>query len=251
MSYINKALQKAREEKKLPYTAYEPIISAPKDNGKKSKKLFAVLILILALWMAGVFAFWVGIKSPKAPAAAPKPSVFRPEVAVPDKPQPVEASATDIQTVEIAAAQENEPAEIKPDRQKDDPKELYARALKNHREGHLLKAKELYKKVIKLEPRNIEALNNLGVVYMNLNVHKWAIIRLNDALKIKPDYADALYNLACIYAREHDAAKSVGYLKKAIGCNPDVRKWVKEDKDLQALADLPEFRKLMENNEKR
>ena len=31
---------------------------------------------------------------------------------------------------------------------------------------------------------------------MKKKVHKWAIIRLNDALKVKHDYPDAHYNLA-------------------------------------------------------
>jgi tetratricopeptide (TPR) repeat protein len=250
MSYINKALQKAREEKKLPYPAYEPIISVPKDNGAKSNKRLAVLILILVLWMAGVVAFWFGATSLKAPAA-PKQLVSRPGVVIPEEPQRTEISATAVKAASIATTQENEPTEIKPEGQNDDAKKLYAQALKHHRQGNLQKAKELYKKVIKLDPRNVDALNNLGVVYMNLNVHKWAVIRFNDALKLKPDYADALYNLACLYARNHDAEKSVSYLKKAVGYNSDVRKWVKEDKDLQVLADLPEFQKLMENDEKR
>mgnify|MGYP000935356939 FL=1 len=250
MSYINKALQKAREEKKIPYATYEPTVSVPRETGKKSKTFFAFLIVAVVVWIAGVFIFWYGPAQKKAPAAAPKQPMSRPEVAVTESPV-TQTIAPEVTQKDIAAAREPGPVEVKPDREKDDPQTLYAQALKHHRQGDLRKAKELYKKVIRLEPRNIEALNNLGVVYMNLNVHQWAIIRLHDALKIKPNYADALYNLACIYAREHDAAKSVGYLKKAIGCNPDVRKWVKEDKDLQALADLPEFRKLMENNEKR
>jgi tetratricopeptide (TPR) repeat protein len=250
MSYINKALQKAREEQKLPYPAYEPIISSPEDNGKKSNKRFAVLILILALGIGGVFALWFEATSPKAPAA-PKQPASRPEAAEAEKPQRAEASAADVKAPVVAATQKNDPADIPPKGQKDDAKALYVQALENHRRGNLQKAKELYKKVIKQEPRNIEALNNLGVVYMNLNVHKWAVIRLNDALKIKPDYADALYNLACLYAREHNLGKSVDYLKKAVGYNPNLKKWVKEDKDLQVLADLPEFRKLLENDEKR
>jgi len=140
------------------------------------------------------------------------------------------------------------PVKTEPEKAKEDTKNLYAEALRHQREGHLQKAKELYKKVIKLDPQNIEALNNLGVVYMDSKVYKWATIRLKDALRIKPDYADAHYNLACLYARQNDTAQSIRYLKKAVGYNPDVRRWAKNDKDLQILADLPEFKKLVEKN---
>ena len=95
-------------------------------------------------------------------------------------------------------------------------KALYAQALKKHQEGNLDEAKKLYKQVIKIDPNNVQALNNLGVVYMKKKVYKWAIIRLNDALKIKPDYADAHYNLACVYAKTNDTESSLLRLKDAI-----------------------------------
>jgi len=48
---------------------------------------------------------------------------------------------------------------------------------------------------------------------MKKKVYKWAIIRLNDALRIKYDYPDAHYNLACIYAQNNDLSRSISYLK--------------------------------------
>ena len=36
------------------------------------------------------------------------------------------------------------------------------------------------------------------------------------------------------------------YLKNAIRFNPEVRKWAENDSDLKVLADLPEFKKLLE-----
>ena len=129
----------------------------------------------------------------------------------------------------------------------DESRRLYAQALRKHQEGDLEEAKKLYKKVIKNDPRNIEALNNLGVVYMEKKVHKWAIIRLNDALKVKYNYPDAHYNLACIYAQQNDSEKSLAYLKNAIRYNPEVKKWAENDGDLKVMADLPEFKKLLES----
>ena len=128
-----------------------------------------------------------------------------------------------------------------------DAKALYAQALKKHQEGNLDEAKKLYKQVIKIDPNNVQALNNLGVVYMKKKVYKWAIIRLNDALKIKPDYADAHYNLACVYAKTNDTESSLLRLKDAIDLNPEVKKWVKNDRDLDNISNLSGYKKLMEN----
>ncbi|MDM7985944.1 MAG: tetratricopeptide repeat protein [Smithella sp.] len=127
-----------------------------------------------------------------------------------------------------------------------DVQALYAQALKKHQAGDLREAKELYKKVIKMDPHNVQALNNLGVVYMKQKVYKWAEIRLNDALKIKPDYADAHYNLACVYAKTNDTQNSIHRLKDAVKLNPDVKNWVKTDRDLDNVSALPEYQKLME-----
>ena len=130
-----------------------------------------------------------------------------------------------------------------------DAKALYAEALKQHQEGNLDEAKKLYKQVIKIDPNNVQALNNLGVVYMKKKVYKWAIIRLNDALKIKPDYADAHYNLACVYAKTNDAENSLLRLKEAIDLNPEIKTWVKNDRDLQNITNLSGYKKLMENHQ--
>ena len=148
------------------------------------------------------------------------------------------APGTGTQTV----AQEKVPKQDK----NADVRALYAQALKKHQAGDLREAKELYKKVIKMDPQNVQALNNLGVVYMKQKVYKWATIRLNDALKIKPDYADAHYNLACVYAKTNDTQNSIHRLKDAVKLNPDVKNWVKTDRDLDNVSALPEYQKLME-----
>jgi len=92
----------------------------------------------------------------------------------------------------------------------------------------------------------MQALNNLGVIYMSQKRYKWAIMRFNNALDIKHDYVDAHYNLACLYAQKNDIHQSMFYLKNAIKFNPEAGQWAKDDGDLKALANLPEFKKLME-----
>ena len=125
-------------------------------------------------------------------------------------------------------------------------KSLFAQALQKHREGKLEEAKKLYRKVVKIDQYNVQAFNNLGVIYMGEKNYKRAIIRFNNALDIKHDYVDAHYNLACLYAQKKDVPQSLFYLKNAIEFNPEVRNWAKNDGDLKALANLPDFKKLVE-----
>jgi len=245
MSYINDALLKAQKEKKSPYAAYETILSASGKNiNRPRKRLFLTGILIFLFWMAGIIVllYWHGEK--KMPAAAPL-RVLSVQNVVPAKPQIVKKTITDNKN-ETGLNKKIISAKVKAGQEFADSRILYEQAIKNQREGHLEEAKRLYRKIIKIDPRNIQALNNLGVIYMNKKSYKWAIIRLNDAIKVKYNYPDAHYNLACLYAQKNDAARSLSYLRNAIGFNPEVRKWAKDDGDLKVWADLPEFKKLLE-----
>ncbi len=246
MSYINDALLKAQKEKKSPYAAYETILSTSgKKINRPRKMLFLIGILIFFFWMTEIIVLLYWREEKKMPALKPL-SVSHVQSVVPAKPQVVKETITDNKN-ETGLSTKTVFAEIKTGQKIIDSKILYAQAIKAQQEGHLEEAKRLYKKVIKIDPRNIRALNNLGVIYMNKKLYKGAIICLNDALKVKHDYPDAHYNLACLYAQKNDAARSLSYLKNAISFNPEARKWAKDDGDLKVWADLPEFKKLLEN----
>lgn len=245
MSYINDALRKAQKDNKSPYAAYEPIVSASGKKINEPGKWLPMAGILIFLICAAVITVLLYRPEKKMPVKAPL-IVANAQIVAPLAPTAVK---------KISAENKNEPVlktkkveeknAVKP--KNADSKMLYAQAFQKHQEGKLEEAKKLYKKVIKNDPRNVEALNNLGVVYMKKKVHKWAIIRLNDALKVQHDYPDAHYNLACIYAQQNDTGKSLAYLKNAIRFNPEVRKWAGNDNDLKVLADLPEFKKLLEN----
>jgi tetratricopeptide (TPR) repeat protein len=87
------------------------------------------------------------------------------------------------------------------------------------------------------------------VIYMSQRNYKKAITCFHDALNIKHDYVDAHYNLACLYAQKKDTQQSLFYLKNAIEFSPQARQWAKSDSDLKVLADLPEFKNLVEKRE--
>jgi len=244
MSYINDALRKAQKDKKSPYAAYETIVSASgKKFNKPRKWKYIAGILIFLFCAVVIFSLLHRPEDKKIPANTLM--VSNEQFVVPlVKPAVEEPPAATKKEASLTIKKDEAKNKVRPEIA--DAKKLYAQALKKHQEGNLEEAKELYKKVVKIDPRNVEALNNLGVVYMKKKVHKWAIIRLNDALKVKYDYPDAHYNLACIYAQQNDTNKSLAYLKNAIRFNPEVRKWAENDNDMKVLVHLPEFKKLME-----
>lgn len=246
MSYINDALRKAQKDKESPYAAYEKIVTASGEKINKPYRWFrAVGILIFLICAAGIIILLNRPADKKMPSqeslnvseaqiAVPLAEPVGKKIAVENKKEPA------LKTINKAGEKNTVKTETA------ESKKLYAQAFQEHQEGNLDEAKHLYKKVIRIDPQNTQALNNLGVIYMKKKVHKWAIIRLQDALKVKYAYPDAHYNLACIYAQQNDTKRSLSYLKNAIRFNPQVRQWAASDNDLKVLADLPEFKKLME-----
>src|SRR5262249_2748234 len=61
--------------------------------------------------------------------------------------------------------------------------------------GHREQAVERYRQVVELEPRFVEAWNNVGIVLCELGQYEDAVAALRTALEINPNYADAHYSL--------------------------------------------------------
>jgi len=275
MSYINDALHKVQKEKESPYASYGHVFSAQIEKpGGGRKKVFVAGFVIILFLAAGLAAWFYWPDNPQTPRMAPPaqhldalavlPAPGTPAVVIPKPPVDATAATRAVSPRPVAEEKVSAPGKVPELEVKEksrnaaipeprphqealpgpapaDAGKLYARALQAQREGRLEDAKELYKKVIQKEPRHLQALNNLGVVYLKMKRYKWAIIRFNDALNVKRDYADAHYNLACLYAQKNDTKQSIFYLKNAVDSNPEVRQWASQDEDLKNLAGLPEF----------
>lgn len=289
MSYINEALHKVQKEKESPYASYgEIVLAADKKPDPMRMRFSAIGLLVVFCYAAGmiVFLYWPEInQKPRAgtmvqvpvvvtvpplqnvtiqgapPAGVPEPvasgSAVVAEVAVPI-PVSIEKKST-VNTLPVAGKEKKQNVTIPAGgmTQKTSSKTtrtdtiiLYAQALQKQNEGKLEEAKALYEKVIKENPRHVSALNNLGVIFMRQNMNKQAIINFNKALHVRHNYVDAHYNLACLYAQSNDAKKSLFNLKNAIDLNPEVRQWSARDDDLKNIADLPEFKKIIQERDK-
>ena len=58
---------------------------------------------------------------------------------------------------------------------------------------------EAYKQAIRIKPDYAEAHSNLGLVYVRLNMYREAIKACKQAIRIKPDDADAHLGLGVAY----------------------------------------------------
>jgi tetratricopeptide (TPR) repeat protein len=257
MSYINDALHKIQKEKESSYALYEDIVStAVKKPEAGNRKILAAGILAVLCIAAGAAAWRYWPFDPEASGGmtfAQGPGALA-DVAVPLPPEAEKTQATNKDPVpedhvkkknSVVSGQKMN-LNASPQPAANDGENVFEQAIRKQRQGKLEEAKELYKKVIRKEPRHFQALNNLGVVYLKLKTYKWAIVRFNDAIDVKHDYVDAHYNLACLYAQKNDRQQSLFYLKNAVHLNPEVRQWAAQDDDLKNLADLPEFNKIVQ-----
>ena len=237
MSYINNALRKLQKEEKTRYMAYDNIVLADGNKPEPPQKWLSILgISIVFLFAVGMIVFLYGLEDKIIPGIE---IISAPPVAptVLEEPKPNKKVVYRQQKASIKVLTAQEIAKYKA---------LFAQALERQREGKLEEAKILYRKVVAIDQHNIQAFNNLGVIYMGEKNYKRAIISFNNALDVKHDYVDAHYNLACLFAQKNDVSQSLFYLKNAIEFNPEARQWAKNDDDLKVLGNLPEFKKLME-----
>jgi len=67
------------------------------------------------------------------------------------------------------------------------------------------------------------------------------------AIRLKPDYVDPYYNLACVSVAQGQSEQGLRYLKKAVSMDSAVRAWAKKDPDLDVLRGDPGFKTIMTN----
>jgi tetratricopeptide (TPR) repeat protein len=83
-------------------------------------------------------------------------------------------------------------------------------------------AQKSYERALKLDPDYSEALNNLGTVYYAKKKHKKAVSYYNKALKLKPDSASIYSNLGTAqFARKKYKEAAEAY-EKALSLDPEV-----------------------------
>jgi tetratricopeptide (TPR) repeat protein/peroxiredoxin len=89
------------------------------------------------------------------------------------------------------------------------------------REGDVAAAVEKFQQALKLNPRHLLSLNNLGSAYRSLKRWNEARETLKQAIAIAPDDPEANYGLGMVYAHANDTGKAYEYLQRALNARPD------------------------------
>lgn len=100
-------------------------------------------------------------------------------------------------------------------------KEDLNRALRLHQSNNLLEAENLYIEILKRNPSELNALNLLGFLKMQINQLNEAILYLEKAVTLHPNFFEACFNLALAYKNNNELNKSIITYKKALQIVPE------------------------------
>ena len=100
-------------------------------------------------------------------------------------------------------------------------KETLSLAIKNYQQNELSEAQILYDKILKIDPTNVIALNNLGVIYQEFKEYPKSVESYEKAIKFDPTHAQSLNNLGFLYQKLGKLRKAQSCLEKAIEIDPN------------------------------
>ena len=94
-------------------------------------------------------------------------------------------------------------------------------AVTAHNDGKLEEAERLYREILKEEPTQLDANNNLGALLYGMNRLVEAEKILKKVIELKPDYAEAHYNLGNVQKNFGRLEEAEQCYKKAVEFKPD------------------------------
>jgi predicted TPR repeat methyltransferase len=94
-------------------------------------------------------------------------------------------------------------------------------ALKHHRSGKLQKAKTLYRKILKAEPDNVDALHMLGLLLHQSGEHETAIRLFNQAIERGEESTEVYTNLGSALQTCNRIDEAINAFRQAIRINPN------------------------------
>lgn len=229
MSYITDALKRAQKANDDRYLPYRDIISARPRRRVRGKKRLILGVSLASLVLLASTAFSLI-------------TYFGQEGTLQEDNAVPVTSATLRAKIDAAVRQ---PARLAPEDPARDADILFQAGLRRQQAGDFGDAEALYRKAIEANPKNLNALNNIGVLCMHQKRDGEAIDIFYKLLDAKGEWADPYYNLACLFSRQGDVPKSLRYLKIALWLNKDLREWARTDPDLEPLRSRPEYSKIV------
>jgi tetratricopeptide (TPR) repeat protein len=120
------------------------------------------------------------------------------------------------------AVSDNDNAHPKPTErsQSNDAKFLLAQGNRSISQGAYSEAIGFYQDLIRISPRHVAAINNLGAALSKLGRYKEAEAYFYQAIKIEPDFTDALSNIGNALLLKGQYAGAEQFLRRAVKLNP-------------------------------
>ncbi len=97
----------------------------------------------------------------------------------------------------------------------------FVRGFEHDEKGEYDQAIQAWREAIRLKPDDAEAWHNLGVTYRNLQQHDQALQAYREAIRLKPDLAEAWNNLGNTYGKLQQNDQAIRALREAIRLQPD------------------------------
>jgi len=113
------------------------------------------------------------------------------------------------------------------------------------KEGSFERARRRFLEAIDIDPRLPEAFNGVGVTYRMRNDLDAAVGWYKKSLAVDPDFGDAYYNLACVYALQGQSELALRYLQIAAVNGYVTAEGIDEDEDLASLRHTPAYQALV------
>jgi len=108
-----------------------------------------------------------------------------------------------------------------------DINEAIALALKEQKSGNLIMAESIYRKILEIQPDNVNALHFLGLIYFENKDFDSAIEYISKSLNIEPAYPEALLNMGLVLMAKGHFDEALYYLRKSFQFNPECAETLK------------------------
>ena len=99
--------------------------------------------------------------------------------------------------------------------------EVFARAIESHKRNNLEIALDFYNKVLKINPNHLDSLNNMGVIFFDIEEYQKAIDCYKKVIQINPNNADVYSNLGMVFYKIKEHQKALIYFDKAFQIDPN------------------------------
>lgn len=93
-------------------------------------------------------------------------------------------------------------------------------AVKHHQSGDLRQAEQIYQQILDQNPNDFNALNLLGVLCCQQGQNEKGVAYINEAIRLKPDFAGAYNNLGNAWSAQGRLEEAVASYRQALVLKP-------------------------------